>query len=83
VTYTKHDNGDHGPPGLDSLEVELDARLLSLWLQAWEVEEWDPEVVGPFLRLAYGTGYHDALTEVRRGELYRTLGQLAPPRNTQ
>lgn len=68
------------PPTLDGLEVELDARLLSVWLRAWEVEGWDREIVGPFLRLAYGTGYRDALTEARRGTLYKMLGQPVPAR---
>jgi len=68
------------PTALELLEVDLDARLLAVWLQLWDVEEWDSKVVGPFLRLAYGTGYRDALIEPRRGALYRTVGQRVPPR---
>jgi hypothetical protein len=68
------------PPTIEQIEAELDARLLSVWLQAWETDEWDIGIVGPFLRLAYGTGYRDALTESRRGTLYKTIGQAVPAR---
>lgn len=70
----------NGPSTLERIEAELDARLLPVWLQAWEIDGWDLGIVGPFLRLAYGMGYRDALTESRRGALYKTLGQAVPAR---
>jgi hypothetical protein len=70
------------PSTFERVEVELDARLLAVWLQAWEVDEWDLAIVGPFLRLAYGAGYRDGLTEHPRGALYRVLGQRIPRRDT-
>lgn len=69
------------PPTLERIEAEIDARLLSVWLQAWEIDSCDLAIVGPFLRLAYGMGYRDALTEFRRGTLYETLGQPVPARS--
>jgi hypothetical protein len=68
------------PSTFGRVEAELDARLLAVWLKAWEIDAWDLEILGPFLRLAYGTGYQDALTESRRGKLYETLGHAVPVR---
>jgi len=68
------------PSALDLLELDLDVRLLALWLQAWEVEQWGTEIVAPFLRVAYWTGYRDALTENERGKLYTDCGQTVPVR---
>jgi hypothetical protein len=78
--YTAEDRLSKKSPIPDRIEAELDARLLPLWLHAWEIQGWDLTAVGPFLRLAYGMGYHDALTEGRRGTLYQTLGQSVPRR---
>jgi hypothetical protein len=71
------------PTALDLLEADLDARIVSLWVVAWEVEEWDSEVLGPFLRVAYWTGYTDALTEAQREELYSQHGQAVPSRKAE
>jgi len=68
------------PTPIQLLELDLDVRLLALWLEAWGVEEWDAQVVAPFLRLAYWSGYKDALTEPRRGVLYLHHGESVPPR---
>jgi hypothetical protein len=68
----------NGCSTLEQIEAELDARLLEVWLQAWEIEGWDLEVVGPLLRLAYSMGYQDALIEPCRGTLYNTLGLSVP-----
>jgi hypothetical protein len=68
------------PATFARVEAELDARLLAVWLQAWEIDVWDLGILGPFLRLAYGTGYQDALTESRRGKLCETLGHAVPVR---
>lgn len=62
------------------VEVDLDARLLPVWAEAWPVNEWDLETVAPFLRLAYYVGYRDALTEKRRGALLRDHRQPVPHR---
>lgn len=61
-------------------ELELDTRLAWTWLEAWNVQEWDSELLGPFLRTAYWTGYSDAVTEHRRGLLYTRHGQRVPRR---
>lgn len=68
------------PTTFDLIELDLDTRLVSVWLQAWEVEEWDCQILGPFLRLAYGMGYSDALTESQRGALYKEHGHEVPER---
>jgi len=68
------------PTALDLVELDLDFRLLSLWLQAWDVERWNHEIVAPFLRLSYWNGYQDALTESRRGKLLRDHRQHVPTR---
>lgn len=67
---------------LELLELDLDVRILALWLQAWEVEQWETEIVAPFLRVAYWTGYRDALTENQRGKLYADCGQRVPARGS-
>ena len=68
------------PTTFDLLELDLDTRLVSVWLQAWEVEDWGSTILGPFLRLAYGSGYTDALTETRRGTLFTTHSHPVPTR---
>jgi hypothetical protein len=68
------------PTALDLLELDLDARLLWVWLEAWPIDDWDESRVAPFLRCAYFTGYRDALTEARRGSLFRAHGQRVPTR---
>ncbi len=71
---------DSEPTALDLLELDLDVRLVSVWVQAWGVEQWDPEVAAPFLRVSYWSGYQDALTEKQRGKLLRDHGQSVPTR---
>jgi hypothetical protein len=44
------------------------------WVQFWEAAEWTDELLAAFLRLAYGRGYLDALTEPERGKLCRDHG---------
>jgi hypothetical protein len=68
------------PTALELLELDLDARLLALWFEAWTVKEWDQQLAAPFFRVAYWQGYSDALTEGRRGCLYRDHGQAVPTR---
>ena len=69
------------PSALELFELDLDVRLLAVWLQACEVEQWGPEIAAPFLRVAYWTGYGDALKEKQRGKLYKDHGQSVPARS--
>jgi hypothetical protein len=50
------------------LNLDLDFRLMELWVQLDEIEEWTVEVIAAFLRAAYGRGYVDALEEEKRGQ---------------
>lgn len=68
------------PTTHEMLELDLDVRLSWLWMQAWAVGEWDEAIVASFLRMAYFTGYSEALTESRRGTLYRAHSQPVPAR---
>ena len=47
----------------------LDARLTEIWAELFQVprERWDHELIGWFLRAAYGQGYCDALREPAGG----------------
>jgi len=72
------------PSRIDLLELDIDLRLTDLWREACEVTEWNVEVVGAFMRAAYGKGYCDALTEDLPGSLceehgYRIPGRRATP----
>ena len=69
-----------GPSRIELLELDIDVRLSDLWLEAAETAEWSLEVVGAFLRAAYGKGYCDALTEESRGLLCREHGYQVPAR---
>ena len=51
------------PSRIDLLELDIDVRLADLWREANDISEWSLEVVGAFMRAAYGKGYCDALTE--------------------
>jgi hypothetical protein len=58
------------------LAMAIDLRLADLWAEIFEVEpaRLDPELLGWFLRAAYGQGYCDALREPAGGTLTRELG---------
>ena len=58
----------------------IDLRLADLWAEIFVVEpsRLDPELLGWFLRAAYGQGYTDALRETRRGQLCLDLGYRVP-----
>lgn len=59
----------------------IDPRVADLWAALWDSPQaLQPDVVGGLLRLAYLTGYQDALTEPVRGELFRSLGLPVPER---
>jgi hypothetical protein len=62
------------------LAMAIDLRLTDLWAEIFEVEpsRLDAELLGWFLRAAYGQGYTDALRETRRGQLCLDLGYRVP-----
>lgn len=45
----------------DALELVIDTHLIDLREEMRYVQEWTPELVGYFLRAAYGKGVVDAL----------------------
>ena len=65
-----------GVLGREELASVLDARLTEIWAELFQVprERWDHELIGWFLRAAYGQGYCDALREPEGGTLTRELG---------
>ena len=52
-------------------------RLADLWRELFEIpqERWDVDLIGWFLRTAYGQGYCDALQEGERGALCREVAE--------
>jgi hypothetical protein len=66
------------PTRIDLLELDIDLRLADLWREATEIGDWSLEVVGAFIRAAYGKGYCDALTEDARGALCLDHGYRVP-----
>ena len=64
----------------DTLAMAIDVRLAELWAELFELrpEHLDMELLGWFLRAAYGQGYTDALRETRRGQLCLDLGYAVP-----
>ncbi len=67
------------PASREQLASVLDARLTEIWAELFQVprERWDHELIGWFLRAAYGQGYCDALREPAGGSLTRELGYEA------
>ncbi len=55
-------------------------RLADLWREANDISEWNLEVVGAFIRAAYGKGYCDALTEEAPGLALRRARLPRPER---
>ena len=68
------------PSRIDLLELDIDVRLADLWREANDISEWSLEVVGAFMRAAYGKGYCDALTEDAHGQLCVEHGYRVPER---
>ena len=68
------------PTRIDLLELDIDVRLADLWREANEIDEWNLEVMGAFIRAAYGKGYCDALTEDAPGSLCVEHGYRVPAR---
>ncbi|MDX6532503.1 MAG: hypothetical protein QOJ13_880 [Gaiellales bacterium] len=64
----------------DALAMAIDLRLTDLWAELFELEpgKLDTELLGWFLRAAYGQGYTDALRETQRGQLCLDLGYSVP-----
>ena len=73
--------GDVDDERRTSLASTIDARLAEVWAQLFEIprERWDEDLIGWFLRAAYGQGYCDALREDESGALCRELGYAVPP----
>ncbi len=68
------------PSRIELLELDIDLRLSDLWREACDVTEWNLEVVGAFMRAAFGKGYCDALTEDTPGALCEEHGYRVPGR---
>lgn len=68
---------------LDRIGLEVDMRLTDVWSILFERGEHDldTEFLGWLLRLAYVSGYWDALAEPERGALCEQLGYPVPRRN--
>ncbi len=54
-----------------ALARAVDLRIADLWAELFEIprEQWDHDLIGWFLRTAYGQGYCDALREPEHGAL--------------
>lgn len=70
------------PEALEKIGLEVDMRLTDVWTMLFErgEQDLDSEFIGWLLRLAYVSGYWDALSEPDRGRLCRTLGYPVPGR---
>jgi len=69
------------PSATDLMHLDLAVRLgAELWALLWDVEDGAQDLLAGLLRLAYGRGYYDALTERRRGQLCLDHGFLVPIR---
>jgi hypothetical protein len=65
-----------------ALASAIDGRLAELWTELFAIppERWNHDIIGWFLRAAYGQGYCDALREPESGSLCRELGYAVPRR---
>lgn len=63
------------PADREALARAVDLRIADLWVELFEIppDQWDLELIGWFLRTAYGQGYRDALREPERGALCREI----------
>ena len=59
-------------------ELEVDLRLSLVMVEALDVRWMTRPLFAAYLRLAYATGYQDALQEKERGQLFRDLGLPVP-----
>lgn len=78
--YAVHMDSNRQPETEDLLYADIDLRLMWLWTEAWEVEQWTTDRLARFLRAAYGFGYLDALKEEQRGQLCLDHGLRLPAR---
>lgn len=72
-------------PQLDQIGLSVDLRLCDVWAMLFErggIDALDDDLLGWMLRLAYVTGYWDALAERQRGALCAELGYPIPVRPT-
>lgn len=69
---------------LDRIGLEVDMRLTDIWSMMFERGEHrlDTEFIGWLLRLAYVTGYWEAMTEPEEGSLCSSLGYPIPERRS-
>lgn len=66
---------------LDTIGLEVDLRLTDVWSMLFERgDNLDDDFLGWVVRLAYVTGYWDALREPDRGALCTQLGYPIPNR---
>jgi hypothetical protein len=61
--------------------LDLDFRLFPVMVEAWDHDDWGVEFAC-LLRLAYGAGYTDALTEAVPAQLCREHRLRIPERRS-
>lgn len=72
----------HRPSKTDLLHLDLDLRIgVETWVAFWLAGRTGSTRAATILRLVYGKGYTDALTENRRGKLCRDHGISVPRRH--
>jgi len=76
----KHVTPGVEPSAAELLELDVDVRLVDVWLEVWKNWAWEAGEMSGLLRLAYGRGYCDALAEPERGKLCRDNGLAVPER---
>lgn len=64
----------------EQLFLDLDTRLLSIWVEAVTDLPWTYEAVVSYFRICYAAGYMDSLREPARGQLLRDHGLDVPRR---
>jgi len=58
----------------EMLELDIELRLGTLLLEAVSWFDGEPTLLLAYLRLAYGSGYRDALIDQPRGQVFREHG---------
>ena len=66
------------PTAEELLNADIDTRLLDLWVLLWELDDSCEEATAAALRMAYGSGYRDALMDHPHGKLYLDHGCQPP-----
>src|SRR5207248_63904 len=66
------------------LDIDIDLRIgVAVWTDVLDsLDGKDVELLGSLLRLVYGLGYYDALTEPKRGSLCSDNGFAIPQRRS-